>query len=439
MLARLLFAVVLLVQCACAISLTGPRLLVVQDPSFIKEDHSVFFDDLTERKFDIDFRAPNDPDLGLFAYGERTYDHVILTLPKTQKALGPNLLAKPLLEFLTKGGNVIVLLNPSERPLGAVRELGSQLDFTLPMRDSYLVDHFNYDPDTSSEQHTSILLDPATAIDCPDIISVSDTSKKIKYPLGSGMYLGNSPLILPILHAHETAYVYNTGEEDTASATPFSTGTQTYLVAGFQALNNARLVFVTSSAMLSDVAFDDSANREFAAAVSKWAFQERGVIKLTSVSHSLVNSAEISPSIYRVKQDIAYSAALSEYVDDHWVPYVASDVQLEFTMLDPYYRITLTPSGAVDSSEIFSTIFKAPDQHGVFSFVLNYKRPGLSYIKDKRAVTLRHFGHNEFLRSFAIPNAWPYITSIVTVIGAWALFIVLWLFSGPGSSPKKTQ
>ncbi|KAK9368287.1 Dolichyl-diphosphooligosaccharide--protein glycosyltransferase subunit WBP1 [Lipomyces kononenkoae] len=426
-----------LVSLSLALSTTGSKLLVVLDPSINKDDYSVFFDDLIGRNFALDFRAANDPHLSLFNYGERLYDHVILTLPPTQKAPGPNLLAKPLLEFMSTGGNILVVLNPKGHALGSVREFARELDMHLPFRDTKLVDHFHFDADSSPDLHDTVILDPATSLVASRFLP-KDTNKKIVYS-GSAFAIGNNQLLYPILRASETAYVYDPAEEMLASDSPFVSGTQAYLVGGIQARNNARAVIVASGSMLSNEAFNtaDSANRELAASITKWTFQESGVIKLTSVTHRLVNGAEENPQIYRVKQNITYEAEISEWIDDNWVPFVADDVQLEFTMLDPYYRVTLIPVGAKGHSEVYTTTFQTPDQHGMFTFNLNYKREGLSYVQDKQTVTVRHFGHNEFLRSFEIPNAYPYITSLVAVVVAWMLFTVLWVFSGPEKSPEK--
>ncbi|KAK9238032.1 Dolichyl-diphosphooligosaccharide--protein glycosyltransferase subunit WBP1 [Lipomyces kononenkoae] len=431
------FPLLALVSLSFALSTTGSKLLVVLDPSINKEDYSIFFDDLIGRNFAIDFRTANDPHLSLFNYGERVYDHVILTLPPTQKALGPNLLARPLLEFMSNGGNVLVMLNPKGHPLGSVREFARELDMHLPFRDTKLVDHFHFDAETSPDRHDTVSLDPATSIVASHFLPKA-TSKKIVYS-GSAFAIGNNELLYPILRASDTAYVYDSAEEMLSSDSPFVSGTQAYLVSGIQARNNARAVIVASSSMLSNEAFSaaNSANRELAASITRWTFQEFGVIKLTSVTHRLVNSAEQNPEIYRVKQNITYEAEISEWINDKWVPFIANDVQLEFTMLDPYYRLTLTPVGPKGDSELYATTFQAPDQHGMFTFHLNYKREGLSYVQDKRTVTLRHFGHNEFLRSFEIPNAYPYITSLVAVVVAWVIFTVLWVFSGADKVPEK--
>lgn len=49
-------------------------------------------------------------------------------------------------------------------------------------------------------------------------------------------------------------------------------------------------------------------------------------------------------------------------------------MQLEFTMLDPFIRTTLPP--VPGKAGEYSTTFRAPDRHGVFKFIIDYKRKG---------------------------------------------------------------
>jgi oligosaccharyltransferase complex subunit beta len=51
-----------------------------------------------------------------------------------------------------------------------------------------------------------------------------------------------------------------------------------------------------------------------------------------------------------------------------------TDMQLEFTMLDPHIRTALPPVPGQPGA--YSVTFRAPDRHGVFKFVIDYKRKG---------------------------------------------------------------
>lgn len=58
-----------------------------------------------------------------------------------------------------------------------------------------------------------------------------------------------------------------------------------------------------------------------------------------------------------------------------WVPYSGlTDMQLEFTMLDPHIRTALLPVKGKEGT--YEVTFRVPDRHGVFKFVVNYKRKG---------------------------------------------------------------
>jgi oligosaccharyltransferase complex subunit beta len=139
----------------------------------------------------------------------------------------------------------------------------------------------------------------------------------------------------------------------------------------------------------------------------------------------------------------AFTVEISEYADTHLIPFVPATgdtVQLEFSMLSPFHRINLTPLSQTANSTIFGASFKTPDQHGIFNFHIKYNRPFLTNIEEKRQVTVRHFAHDEWPRSWQISGAWVWIGGIwITVIG-WLAFVALWLYSAPTEkSIKKTQ
>jgi oligosaccharyltransferase complex subunit beta len=117
-------------------------------------------------------------------------------------------------------------------------------------------------------------------------------------------------------------------------------------------------------------------------------------------------------------------------------------VQLEFTMLSPFHRLPLKPVGFSRNSTYLSTSFTLPDQHGIFSFRVNYKRPFLTYVYEKEDVSVRHFAHDEWPRSWLISGAWTWIAGIWVTVGGWIAFVAVWLWSAPpkgASSAKKTQ
>ncbi|KAJ8554680.1 hypothetical protein ON010_g9803 [Phytophthora cinnamomi] len=220
------------------------------------------------------------------------------------------------------------------------------------------------------------------------------------------------------------------------------------LVTAVQGRNNARLVFAGSLDLFSDKYLDNEAfaNAEFADAVTKWGFQESGVLRMTNVKHhredgsqpakmlsdanrgdqpiTLYPDAEVARDslVYRVKDNLTYSLDLHELKNGKWVPYKADDVQLEFVMLDPHVRTTLTH----DNKGHFSVTFQAPDAYGIFLFRVMYRRLGLSTIYTTTQVSLRPFKHDEYERF--IPAAYPYYASAFSMMAGVFLFSVYFLF-----------
>lgn len=117
-------------------------------------------------------------------------------------------------------------------------------------------------------------------------------------------------------------------------------------------------------------------------------------------------------------------------------------LQMEFTMLSPFHRLNLIPVTQTLNSTVFRSTFKLPDQHGIFSFRVNYKRSFFSVIDEKREVTVRHFAHDEWPRSWQISAGWVWIAGIWITVSGWVAFVGIWLWSEPAyeeSRGKKLQ
>ena len=140
-----------------------------------------------------------------------------------------------------------------------------------------------------------------------------------------------------------------------------------------------------------------------------------------------------------------FNIELSEYSYDHLTPLKISPsdaLQLEFTMLSPFHRLNLEPISTTTNSTTFSATLKLPDQHGIFAFRVNYKRPFLTTVNVKREVTVRHFAHDEWPRSWEISAGWVWIAGIWVSVAGWIAFVAMWLYSEPAyekSQGKKTQ
>ncbi|KAL8728386.1 MAG: hypothetical protein Q9166_005430 [cf. Caloplaca sp. 2 TL-2023] len=452
------------------LSSSGNRLLVVTEDSVAeKEKYSILWSDLESRGYKLAFESPKNDKLSLFQHGERAYDHIIL-LPTKSKGLGPSLTPNLLLQFINNGGNILLTLSAESPVPSAISSLLLELDIHLPPdRTSLVVDHFTYDTISANEKHDVLVL-PKPSNLRSDVKNYFGGSGFVAFPKAVAQVLGSlSPLLMPIVRAPETAYSYNPKEESEIVEEPFAVGGQISLVSSMQARNSARFTVLGSVEALENTWFDkavkapggkavQTSNRAFAKHLTAWTFMETGVLKVGKVEHHLSTISEsksgndsvaqlgyLNPKIYRIKNDVTFNIELSEYSFDHLSPFTVSredKLQLEFTMLSPFHRLDLQPISTTANSTIFSTTFRLPDQHGIFAFRVNYKRPFLTNIDVKREVTVRHFAHDEWPRSWMISAGWVWIAGIwVTVIG-WVAFVALWLWSEPAyerSLGKKLQ
>ncbi|KAI9667143.1 MAG: oligosaccharyl transferase glycoprotein complex, beta subunit [Alyxoria varia] len=459
-----------------SLSSSGSRLLVVtEDAAQDKLKYSKFWKDLEERGYKLSFQSPKS-DPYLFTHGQRNYDHLVL-LPSKLKALGPALSAQILLDFVKDEGNVLLALSsnvPTPTPITSVL---LELDIHLPAdRDALVVDHFSYDRSSADEKHDVLLVPPPRPLrnDVKNFLKLDDPSTPLAVPRAVGQTLGNaSPLLASVLSATDTAYSYNPKDEADVVEDPFAVGSQLSLITAMQGRNAARFTVIGSAEMLEDTWFDASVlpagggkksktgNQEFAKKLLEWTFKEVGVLKLGRVQHyevppppriapfyfnetksPTVKDIQLNPKIYRIRNDARFSVELSEYVHDRWIPYRIPPndaLQLEFTMLSPYQRLNLTPSDPTSrkkhdlspstDSAVYTTAFRLPDQHGIFSFHLNYKRPFLTPIIHKQHVTVRHFAHDEWPRSYAISGAYVWILGLAVTLVGWVWFVAIWLYS----------
>ena len=83
-----------------------------------------------------------------------------------------------------------------------------------------------------------------------------------------------------------------------------------------------------------------SGNGEFAKALTKWVFQEVGVLRVKSVDHHKVGEKQ-PPREYTITEDVEYTIEIEELREGKWVPFEAKDVHLEFVRIDPFVRTVL--------------------------------------------------------------------------------------------------
>lgn len=227
---------------------------------------------------------------------------------------------KNILDFLNKDGNVILALSGKSTTPSAISSLLLELDLHLPTdRSSVVVDHFNYDTLSATDDHDVLLLQRPGPLR-PDTRAFFGGEGVLALPRAAPQTLGgNNPLLAPILRAPATAYSHNPKESSPSAEDIGVTGSQLAIVSSMQSRSSSRFTVLGSAESLEDKWFSATvkgpdekkavtANREFAKQLTAWTFKETGVLKVGKIEHHLAEEGEITPeklnpTIYRVKNE----------------------------------------------------------------------------------------------------------------------------------------
>ncbi|KAI8637410.1 Dolichyl-diphosphooligosaccharide--protein glycosyltransferase subunit WBP1 [Parasitella parasitica] len=414
-------------------SATGSRVLVLLDSLAEKDSYSQFWQQLEDRQFQLLFKEAQDPTTTLTYFGESLFNHIIHFAPKSPKiGQHPALNNIQLIDFVKKGGNILAVSGVDASD--SMHAFAAEFDIELDTDAVY--GHTNY-VDKHDKIATNEFVGPSSIIDATQI------NAPILYS-GAGLRVGQLPLSTAIMAAESDAFLAESYDKSTKALDTVT------LAGALQSLNSARVTFVGSIDVFSDdyltapvrigsdKFFEKSGNEEFAKQLSQWTFQEKSVLKVIGHSHSKQNETE-QLDWYRVKDDITYHVDISEYRDDHWVPFHANDIQLEIIMLDPYIRTTLKEVPTDTDYGRFEANIKLPDVYGVFTLRVNYKRAGLGYVLAEDQVSIRPFRHNEYPRF--LTAAYPYYASTASMIIGFLVFSAVWLstWGGGNSTASKVK
>jgi len=425
----------LVVFMLCLMSLLASALsrkvLVILDNPVIKETHSLFLAQLAATGAATDIKIAEDHTIALKKYGAYLYTDLVLLAP-TVEEIGDGLTAESVVEFIDDGGNVFIAAGPETGDV--IRDIASEVGIELDETGTTVIDHLNFDKKDSG-LHNLVVSEPANLIKSKHI--VGSTDKPVLYR-GLGMVTDPSnPLALGILSASSSGYSHN--PDQPIQDYPHAVGKNTLLVAGLQARNNARVVITGSVEMLSDAFYTskvevggkagvEAGNAELVASVLSWCFKEAGVIRIDQLKHHMVGSSE-APAFYTVKEECLFSLQISELVNGAWVPFTATDVQMEFVRIDPFVRQTMASNNGLMTAQ-----FKIPDVYGVFKFKIDYARIGLTRLATSVQVSVHPLRHNQYERFIA--SAFPYYASAFSMMGGVFLFALVFLHNKEETKPK---
>ncbi|KAL9714706.1 oligosaccharyl transferase glycoprotein complex, beta subunit [Leucoagaricus gongylophorus] len=432
---KLIWLAITLVSSIHAKSSTGDSVLVIVE-SKKQNDYSIFFDGLRERGFELTFRTPRTEYPVLIQDDIPNFSHVILFASET-KSFAKDITPQSLISLVNRNTNLLIALSTKQTPLTS---LAAEFSLTPAPPNTPLISYFpERDDDDTPLNVIPISLEPNH--DKKNLISLTSSNTAPVWYSGTSMLLGNNPLIVPILNAPSYAFaseVADGGGGSTADSLVDASerggeglwaGSQLGLVTGFQTKNGARVVWTGGVELFSDgfaqkvVSGKPSGNQQFAQDVVAWAFQESNVLRIDRIDHHKLNETKPLEQ-YTIKDELVYTAHISKYNPESgkWNPYSdINDLQLEFTMLDPHIRTKMGSTSVGD----YSVQFRAPDRHGVFKFVVDWKRKGWTFLFSSSTVAIvppRHDGYPRFLSA-----AWPYYIGAMSTSIAFFLFSVIWL------------
>ncbi|KAI0713611.1 dolichyl-diphosphooligosaccharide-protein glycosyltransferase [Earliella scabrosa] len=438
LLRKLLLPVLALASFALARSSTGDSVLVLLDPSLKKENFSIFFGDLEKQGYQLTFRSPKDVTPEIIKDDVAQFAQVIVFAPETKSFAG-DITPQSLVSLLSKNTNILLSLSSKQTPLSS---LASEFSLILPPPGTPLISHF-------PKRDTPVTVIPVEPLQAHHIIS---PNLKPVWFSGVPQALGNNPMLVPLLKAPAQAFASDADSDSGADALVEAAdksgeglwaGSSLSLVTGFQALSNARATWVGGVEMFTDEFMNKevskgvkSGNRQFARDVAAWTFQESNVLRIDNVEHHRVNET-LPRETYTINDRVTFTTYISKFNPelDMWEPYPGlKDLQLEFTMLDPHIRTALLPTPGEPGR--YSVTFRVPDRHGVFKFVIDYKRKGWTYLTSSTVVPVVPPRHDEYPRFLSA--AWPYYAGAFSTSAAFVLFVAVWL-AGDEREPKKNK
>jgi oligosaccharyltransferase complex subunit beta len=409
-------ALLLLALAAPAAAAEG-RVLVLLDDLAMQRSHARFLGGLRARGYALDVAAVDGRSLKLKELDTFLYDKLVI-LGGARK-LGEGARAPAVLEFFDAGRDVFLALGPdAAAPLrGLAADLGAEP--TPP--GALVVDHLRFHPELGGDDHATILAPGPAAL--PAVFAAT-TKGPILYR-GAGLRIApGSETAVAALAAPPTAYAAAPGGAPAAAGAAPAAGAALALAALVTGrTSGSRAALLGSTDALSDAAFAAApGNAGFAADLAAWAFRARGVLRASPLRHR-VAGGPWDPAEYRVGDAVEAAIDVERCDDGRCGPYAADDLQVEFTMLDPHVRAAMRPAG----NGTFIASFRAPDVYGVFKWVVDYRRQGLSWVQASAVVPVRPFRHDEYERF--IGAAAPYYAAVAATMAGFAATGAFFLYS----------
>ena len=375
------------------------KVLVLVDTMDVSKSHRQLIDDIKKMGFDTRVELATSNDVVLQDVETWLFDKLVVLGGESK--FGSGITARKQLEFFESGRDIYLVVSPKSS--SSIRALAGRFGADLEAAGTMVVDHFAFHKTIDAGDHTAVV----ASVD-DGLSRMISTSEDIVFVNGIGFSISpEAYMTAGVLHGSPTSY---SGKDGKAGEGKSALGGYNLKLAAFvQGRNNARAAVIGSMDMLSDEVLQKAkANAGFASESLAWVFQQKSVLKSSKIRHRVLGG-EDQPSTYRIKDEVEVSIDIEECNGSTCAPYDGADVQIELVMLDPYIRKTLTNVG----NGTFTAQMKVPDVYGVFKWIVDYKRPGLSWVYQSETVPIRPFRHNEYPRFLS--QAFPYYSSVLAM------------------------
>lgn len=327
------------------------RALVILDDWNMIESHSMFWDQLRNASYELEFKMVDDNSIKLDFYGDKLFDSIILCVPSLtdEQAKNSEISIKKILKHFDDGGNLMIIAdkNVDSYLRTLVTEFGVDFDdYDSQVKDSLYLHSLksNLNADLIDQRTNNIVV-------TKNVIPVKNV---FHHPLNYILYEGigldidmHNQYLFSVLRADDNSYSVNS-----ENGLYYNFGDKIKLVAAYQGKNNKRVIISGSSSLCSNKFYFlssvdgmnplNSANALFCNDLILWNTQNTGVLKYENVRHQR-KSDGVTLDIYRIKDELEYMVDIFEYdyKTDSWKPYLTDDLQIEYTMMSPFYRLQL--------------------------------------------------------------------------------------------------
>ena len=233
------------------LSYQSKKTLALLDDWLNVETNSLFWKQITDMGYDIDFKMANDKDIKLTNYGEYLYDNIIFFAPTYIDTKKNEINIQNLLKFIDDGHDLMIFGSSDASKF--MRELVNEFGVDYDDYDSEVKDSLYLHPDSKETELNEQLLNmhDEEIIISKNTIGINNIFNKPNgYILYKGIGMDLDPqnkYVFPILSGDKNSYSVSK-----ATGEVYSNGEHIKLVNGYQARNNRRIVVSGSTEMCSD-------------------------------------------------------------------------------------------------------------------------------------------------------------------------------------------